>query len=34
MPAWDCDNNNEASKVLASKLGFSNEESYALYVLK
>ncbi|MCR8862410.1 GNAT family N-acetyltransferase [Priestia megaterium] len=34
MPAWDCDNNNEASKALASKLGFSNEERYALYVLK
>ena len=34
MPAWDCDNNNKASKALANKLGFSNEEDYALYVLK
>jgi len=34
LPAWDCDDNNESSKMLANKLGFSNEESYALYVLK
>ncbi|MDP9580530.1 UNVERIFIED_ORG: RimJ/RimL family protein N-acetyltransferase [Bacillus sp. 1751] len=34
LPAWDCDNNNESSKTLASKLGFSNAENYALYVLK
>ncbi|RAS81891.1 GNAT family N-acetyltransferase [Priestia endophytica] len=34
LPAWDCDINNESSKVLAHKLGFSNEEHYALYVLK
>jgi len=34
LPAWDCDNSNESSKVLANKLGFSNEENYALYVLK
>ena len=34
MPAWDCDNKNKASKALANKLGFSNEEDYALYVLK
>jgi RimJ/RimL family protein N-acetyltransferase len=34
LPAWDCDNDNKSSKVLANKLGFSNEEDYALYVLK
>ncbi|WP_280166135.1 GNAT family N-acetyltransferase [Priestia aryabhattai] len=34
LPAWDCDNSNKASKALAHKLGFSNEENYTLYVLK
>lgn len=34
LPAWDCDINNDSSKVLANKLGFFNEEHYALYVLK
>ncbi|PFI53539.1 GNAT family N-acetyltransferase [Priestia megaterium] len=34
VPAWDCDKNNKSSRILANKLGFSNEENYALYALK